>query len=119
MKKFGFVLVLFVALGLISSTFAGDIQSGNFSADAEQAGYALHQGDGLRAFEIDVVFKKSFESRPDVMVMVNRIDASNSANLRYLVETRAVSSEGFLLKISTWADSKVYSIAGSWVAMTK
>ena len=50
------------------------------------------------------------------MVSVTQLDADKAFNSRYNVEVISVSRDGFTVKIRTWADSKVYSISGYWLA---
>jgi hypothetical protein len=53
------------------------------------------------------------------MLSVTQIDADKGFNNRYNVEVLSVSRDGFTVKIRTWADSKVYSISGYWLAYTE
>jgi len=115
MKKimFAFFVLFFAAATAIS---AQNIQSGDYTADYNSADFALHQEKGTRSYDIDVSFTKSFEAVPKIVLAVNMIDADNRYNVRYKVEAKSVSRDGFTIKVTTWNDSKVWGIAGSWMA---
>ncbi|MCF8240427.1 MAG: H-type lectin domain-containing protein [Melioribacteraceae bacterium] len=117
MKKILMTLLFLAALGVAAN--AQQILSGSYKADYNSAGYSLHQNSGARTFTIDVVFEKKFDSRPEIVLTVNELDAEAQNNVRYRVEAKAVSSEGFLLTITTWGDSKVYGVGGNWLAHSK
>jgi hypothetical protein len=65
---------------------------------------------------INVEFSKPFEKKPNVLVCVNQVDADKTTNLRYKVEATAISRDGFILKIITWGDTKIFGIGGFWIA---
>lgn len=103
------ILVLFVSA-------SAQIQSGTWSVKEGQAGYNLHTNQGERAMTISVRFPTPFENKPKVALSVTQIDADKNANQRYNVEAISISRDGFTIKIRTWADSKVFSISGYWIA---
>ncbi len=116
MKKL-IVAVLFFALATIAS--AQSFQTGEFSADVKSAGWSLHEGENNRSYDIDVSFKKSFEVIPKIILSVTKADCDVQDNIRYKVEARSISRDGFTIKISTWAASKVFGIDGSWLAISE
>jgi hypothetical protein len=105
------VITLFSAV-----TALAQVQSGTWSVKEGQAGYNLHTNQGERAMTISVKFPTPFENKPKVALSVTQIDADKNANQRYNVEATSVSRDGFTIKIRTWADSKVFSISGYWIA---
>lgn len=115
MKKIMFIMMVlfFVAATAVS---AQEVQSGEFTADYNSADYSLHQEKGTRSYDVDVSFTKSFESVPKIVLSVTMIDADNRYNTRYKVEAKSVSRDGFTIKVTTWNDSKVWGIAGNWMA---
>ena len=66
---------------------------------------------------LDVDFEIPFEKIPQVFLSVTQIDADKESNLRYNVEAISISRDGFTIKVSTWADSKIFSISGFWIAL--
>lgn len=111
----------FVALTVIITFFSllnvsAQIQSGSWSVKEGQAGYNLKTNQGERAMTISIKFPTPFENKPKVTLSVTQIDADKNANQRYNVEAISVSRDGFTIKIRTWADSKVFSISGYWLA---
>lgn len=92
------------------------VQSDRWSTKAGDPGYNLDTNTGERTITIEVNFKNPFEVKPDVMLSVAQIDGDKVANVRYNIEVMSVSRDGFTIKIRTWADSKIYSLSGYWLA---
>ncbi|HEX7356965.1 MAG TPA: H-type lectin domain-containing protein [Ignavibacteriaceae bacterium] len=110
------VVLFFVAF---SALVSAQTQSGQWSTKAGDSGYNLDTNTGERAMTIEVNFKNPYDVKPKVMVSVTQIDTDKGFNSRYNVEVLSVSRDGFTLKIRTWADSKVYSLSGYWLAYTE
>jgi len=96
-----------------------DIQSGSWSVSQSLPSYSLDKNIGERIMTIDVKFKKSFSSKPKIVLSINQIDASKEFNLRYEIEALSISRDGFVLKVKTWGDSKIFSLSGNWLACTE
>lgn len=109
-------LLFFVAFTSISSA---QIQSGSWMTKAGDKGYNLDTNTGERAMTIEVDFTKPFEVKPKVILSVTEIDGDKAFNQRYNVEVLSVSRDGFTIKIRTWADTKIYSMSGYWLAYTE
>ncbi len=92
------------------------MQSGNWSVSPSLEQYSLDSNDGERSMTIEIKFSRSFEKVPRLFLSISQVDASNKTNLRYNIEAVSVSRDGFTLKVVTWADTKIYSISGSWIA---
>ncbi|MCF8267590.1 MAG: H-type lectin domain-containing protein [Ignavibacteriales bacterium] len=116
MKKAALLVVLFLFLGLTTANYAQQMVSGTFTAEKGKAGYNLHEGEGSRAYTVEVVFEKPFEARPNVVIGVTKMDAVSNTNLRYEVTATAVSRDSFVLKVNTWGDAKINNISGNWFA---
>lgn len=110
--------VLFAALFLILSVglFAQQIESGVFDVNSNTKGYSLDKNSGDRIFTLEVRFNKPFETIPDVVVGLNKMEFDKNTNARVDVQTSAVSRDGFVLRIKTWGDTRVLVLGGSWVA---
>ena len=103
-------------LGFAALVSAQTVQSGTWAITPATPGFSLDKSTGERTMTIDVDFNKPFDTRPNVVLSVTQIDADKDFNQRYNVEAISVSRDGFTLKIRTWADSKVYSLSGFWMA---
>ncbi|MCZ7601751.1 MAG: H-type lectin domain-containing protein [Melioribacteraceae bacterium] len=110
--------VLFAALFLILSVglFAQQIESGVFDVNSNTKGYSLDKNSGDRIFTLEVRFNKPFETIPDVVVGLNKMEFDKNTNARVDVQASAVSRDGFVLRIKTWGDTRVLVLGGSWVA---
>jgi hypothetical protein len=120
MKKLIYIPLLIVVLGLASSAFAQTlVQSGTWSANANTEGYTLAENEGDRSVTISVNFLKPFENKPDVILGLSILDATSEKNVRYKVEALSVSRDAMTIKISTWADTKIFGVGGFWLAHAK
>jgi hypothetical protein len=114
------ILVLSSVLFFIffATMVSAQTQSGQWQTKAGDKDYNLDTNNGERSTTIEVSFPKPYDVKPKVMVSVSQLDADKGFNSRYNVEVLSVSRDGFTVKIKTWADSKVYSIGGYWLAYT-
>ncbi len=120
MKKLMFVSAMFVALGICFSVYAqSTVQSGKFQLTTKTAGYTLDKNEGDRAVSIEVDFNTPFDVRPKVILAVTQVDMDRNTNQRYNVEAISVSRDGFTVRVSTWGDSRIYGVAGYWIAHTE
>lgn len=118
MRKLSVLAFVLFFVGF-SALVSAQTQSGQWSTKAGDSGYNLDTNTGERAMTIEVDFKNPFDVKPKVMLSVTQLDADKGFNSRYNVEVISVSRDGFTVKIRTWADSKVYSISGYWLAYTE
>jgi hypothetical protein len=114
------VILITAVLFFVFAAFvsAQSVQSGTWSITPATPGFSLDKSTGERTMTIDIDFNKPFDTKPNVVLSVTQIDADKEFNQRFNVEAMSVSRDGFTIKIRTWADSKVYSISGFWVAHT-
>jgi hypothetical protein len=115
MKSIFLLPLLFIVLTV--NGYSQLLETGKFSFDYTLSGYNLDKFSGERIFTHNVKFKKQLTSIPEIIFAVNSVDASNDDNLRYRIEALLITNEGFLLKIKIWGNSKLYSIAGNWLAV--
>jgi hypothetical protein len=87
------------------------IQTGTFNS----TGANLSSGSGDRQMSVAVNFPQGFSEKPEVMVALTGLDASD--NVRVILKVEGVSRDGFTVVVKTWADSKVNSIQGTWMAV--
>jgi hypothetical protein len=120
MKKLIFAVSLIFLVGIFSSVLAQTkITTGKFSANSSSQGYTLDKNQGERSFLIEIAFPKPFDAKPLVVLTVTMVDADKGNNTRYSVEPVSISRDGFTVKVTTWSDSKLFGIAGSWLAYTE
>ncbi|HMN24366.1 MAG: H-type lectin domain-containing protein [Ignavibacteriaceae bacterium] len=116
MKNFYLLFTISIFLLITLSVDAQTIQSSSWSVNQSLAAYSLDKNNGERMMTIVVKFDKPFTKKPQVILSVTQIDSDKEANTRYNVEAISVSRDGFTLKVRTWADSRLFSISGYWVA---
>jgi hypothetical protein len=108
------------SLFLLSGTAQSQvIDFGKFNINQYDEKWTLHEGSGERIYYLKVKFTEDFSLEPEIIISVNMIDAVKEENLRYSIEPDVVTTEGCILEIKTWAESKVNGIAGSWIAIQK
>jgi hypothetical protein len=114
--------VVIVALLLVSTaTFGQNMQKGDFVGDVKVEGWTLAAGSGTRTAIIFVKFTKPYESTPTVMVSVtgHSAKAGKNSNINLAAAAEKVTRDGFVIKVSTWEDSQVFAVYGSWIAWGK
>jgi len=115
MKKLILTLGLFLMVSAVAFSQA-QVLSGTWGGNSETKAYTLHQNTGDRIYTIEVNFLKPFENKPEVVVGVTSMDVDKNAAVRYAVKPISVSRDGFTVEVKTWGDTKIFSIAGFWVA---
>lgn len=113
------ILPILLLVLLITSDFypQSKIQSGVWSVSPSLADYSLDSNNGERSMIIEIRFKNPFRQKPNIFISVSQIDSDKQTNVRYNVEAISVSRDGFTLKVKTWADSKIFSLSGYWLAV--
>ncbi|MDZ7625610.1 MAG: H-type lectin domain-containing protein [Ignavibacteriaceae bacterium] len=115
MKKFMLILGLFLMVSAVAFS-QSQVLSGTWGGNSETKAYTLHENTGDRIYTIEVNFLKPFENKPEVVVGVTSMDVDKNAAVRYAVKPISVSRDGFTVELKTWGDTKIFSIAGFWVA---
>ncbi len=115
------MIALLAVLVLAGSTamFAQNVAHGSFTAGPETEGWNLGDGNGQRSVQIMVLFDKPFESAPIVTLGITGFDISNEKGVRLSVKVEKVTIAGFVIRVTTWADSKIFSVNGDWFAIGK
>lgn len=67
-------------------------------------------------FRDNADFTKTFRKPPKVVVALTAIDISNHQDVRVALTTSSIHTQKFDVKLSTWAESKVYGVALQWMA---
>ncbi len=115
MKK----VIMFMMMLFVVSTISAQTQSGGFFFDKSAPGYNLDKNSGMRFVEKEINFPIPFETKPIVYVTVSVLDAISNSQVRYSVEPKGVSRDGFVVKISTWGDTQINGIGGMWFAQAE
>ncbi len=63
-----------------------------------------------------VAFPNPFSKVPDIALSLKQLDTSKHANTRVNATVYYKNTSGFILRIHTWADSKVYGATITYVA---
>ncbi len=119
MKRRFAALTLIAMLAGCSTLFAQNVAHGSFTAGPETEGWTLSDGNGQRSVQIMVLFDKPFESAPTVTLGITGFDISNEKGVRLSVKVEKVTIAGFVIRVTTWADSKIFSVNGDWFAIGK
>ena len=95
------------------------IDSGEFDFTFYKWPDAKHmiEGKGDRKYSRNINFTRKFKNKPNVIVSLKGIDASNDKYIRANLFARNITNNGFDLECITWDDSKNYAIYASWIAI--
>ena len=117
MKRLMMISALLVLM-LSGVALGQNILKGDFSADINAEGWSLGSGSGPRSHIIFVTFEKPFDTAPTIVLTLSGYDASTGKDgtVRVSVKAEKVSRDGFVIKVQTWADSRVGAVYGSWMA---
>ena len=96
------------------------VQTGTFFVNGRPALAGGAPADsGRRTVSQQVKFHRAFSKPPSVTLSTHRLDTWKHANTRITLDVTDITEEHFVVTTSTWGDSRVYSIGGSWVAVAK
>jgi hypothetical protein len=73
--------------------------------------------DGARTFVYPVVFESPFYQPPVISIGLTGFDIDQSASARIKLGAAQITAEGFSVEITTWLNTRVYSVDFSWIAM--
>jgi len=111
-KIFYFLNILFL---ITNFTIAQEL-SGEFRFTNQSPSFTLNSGSGIRSYEQEISFDKPFDFKPFVYVTNTFIDAISTGQLRYSIQPRAISRDGFIVRVTIWGDTKLNGIGGNWFA---
>ena len=72
---------------------------------------------GDRSFSTNVVFDEPFKDVPLVQVAVQGFDIDQRMSGRLRLSVSGITAEGFILTITSWRDSRVFSVDVAWLAL--
>jgi hypothetical protein len=70
-----------------------------------------------RVFRFTVYFSQPFESSPVVHLGLTGFDLDQRDSNRLSLRVAEITPAGFVAEISTWRDTRVYSVEFSWLAL--
>jgi hypothetical protein len=116
-EKTSYLLALFFIIFAFADLQAQTkMQSGTWSVNQSIPGYSLDNNNGDRSITLDINFTEPFTKKPKIILTITQLDSDKDVNLRYRPEAISISRDGFTLKVNTWADSKIFSLSGNWLA---
>jgi hypothetical protein len=74
-------------------------------------------GSGEREVVKYVPFPKPFDEPPSVMAALETVDDPNAAERHVNVDVQDVSTDGFHVRVSTSADTKLAAASVAWLAV--
>jgi hypothetical protein len=86
--------------------------------DSGTPGWNLLTGSGDRYFDRPIVFQAPLSSVPLIQLNLAAVDADSQPNLRIELLAANVTTNGFTLRVHTWADTKLYRVRANWFAVT-
>ena len=97
---------------------------GAHSGSKDHSGWRLFDGSGLRTTDYFIPFKDGdknveYSEPPAVHVALIGLDILEGSNHRLRTEVIAVHKSGFIVRYITWAGTRVWSAAISWLAIGK
>jgi hypothetical protein len=100
-------------------TGALQVQTGTFfyGYETNPSEWNLDKGIGRRSFDAEIKFPQPFTTPPTVMIALSGLDASNGAGTRVAVASSDVTQLDFEVVATTWADSVVAQVWGTWIAI--
>ncbi len=96
------------------------IETGTFESWTRKergTNWTLLTGKGEREYRKKVNFQKHFSSPPTVHVSLNMFDLLHGTNHRLKIFAENVTDSEFDVVFITWADTLVYGVGVSWLAI--
>jgi H-type lectin domain-containing protein len=96
--------------------------SATLSVGTSTEGWNLseHPGEEMdkpRVFVVDVFFAAPFVTAPVVHLGLTGFDIDRQHSARLGIRVSEITNYGFKAEISTWHDSRVYSVQAAWLAI--
>lgn len=119
MKKIIGSIFLILLFGLSTISFAqSQVESGKWVLSVATPNYTLNKNEGDRSMIVNVSFDVPFDVKPDIVLGVTMLDASDKTAIRYDVTPMSISRDGFSIKVVTWSNTQINGISGTWLAHT-
>jgi hypothetical protein len=73
--------------------------------------------DEIRVFRFKVYFGAPFDEPPVVHLGLTGFDIDQRDGKRLTINATEITATGFIAEIATWRETRVYSVAFSWLAL--
>ncbi|XP_055889526.1 uncharacterized protein LOC129926918 [Biomphalaria glabrata] len=83
----------------------------------ESGSVYLHPWTGVKEKKVSIVFKQPFCSTPYIILEPTVLDIDKNFNTRLVIKAIDVTQNGFVLQVYTYADTILYAIEISWLAI--
>ncbi|MEO1630263.1 MAG: H-type lectin domain-containing protein [Bacteroidota bacterium] len=93
------------------------ITQGRHQGVRSHSGWRLLDGTGRRTSDYFVPFGVEYRKPPSVHVGITGFDILFGQNHRLIADVVQVRRDGFILRYSTWADTRVYAARVNWLAI--
>jgi len=98
-------------------TLAASVHVGTLTDGWPLATPPVENHDQLRVFRFAVYFSAPFETPPVVHLALTGFDLDQRDAGRLTLSATEISETGFVAEIATWRETRVYSVAFSWLAL--
>lgn len=98
--------------GLSSSLQIGALTEGWNLAEPPADG-----ADENRVFQYPVFFSVPFDAPPVVHLGLTGFDLDQRDGDRLSLRATSITTEGFIVEVGTWRETRVYSVEFSWLAL--
>jgi hypothetical protein len=98
-------------------TLSASLQVGVLTEGWNLATPSTDGADEVRTFRFTVYFTAPFEAPPVVHLGLTGFDLDQRDSNRLSLRTADITATGFVAEISTWRDTRVYSVEFSWLAL--
>ena len=98
-------------------SLSANVQVGTLTEGWTLATPAPDAGDEIRVLRFAVYFSSPFDAPPIVHLGLTGFDLDQRDAGRLTLTATEITGTGFIAEISTWRETRVYSVAFSWLAL--
>jgi hypothetical protein len=98
-------------------TLSASLQIGILTEGWTLASPPTDTTEGARVFRYNVFFAAPFDAPPVVHLGLTGFDMDQRDSNRLGLRATEISTAGFVAEVSTWRDTRVYSVEFSWLAL--
>lgn len=98
-------------------TLSAAVQLGVLTEGWNLASPPAEHTDEVRVFRFTIYFGAPFEAPPVVHLGLTGFDFDQRDSNRLTLSATEITTTGFVAEVSTWRDTRVYSVAFSWLAL--
>ncbi|KAI8792467.1 hypothetical protein BgiBS90_007931 [Biomphalaria glabrata] len=83
----------------------------------ESGSVYLHPWTGVKEKKVAIVFRQAFSTLPYIVLQPTVLDLDKNFNTRLVIKAIDVTQNGFVLQVYTYADTILYAIEVTWLAL--